>query len=107
MFSTERIAGFWLPLIFGTVFFLIGWALPLVAHDPPSWVSKAAFIVAGLLVFVAVLMGRRIGKRVSPDAEGVTIRGSFNQNVTSRNQEGGVTAHSINIGNDHGRPSQT
>jgi membrane protein implicated in regulation of membrane protease activity len=104
MFSKDVIAGVWVPLALGLAFLIAGWALPLVAHDLPPWVPPAAFIVATLLVLVAVVMGRRIAKRASPAAESVTVRDSFNQNVTSHNQQSGVTAHSINVGNNNGRP---
>jgi hypothetical protein len=99
----DFLLGVWIPIVLGIVSVLCGWGLTKIENNLPAWAPTAAFALSAILFVLAIALGFIATRRGSPIAIDSSKRGAednaplvINQNVTSRHQSGGVTAHTIN-----------
>lgn len=101
MFQRDFLLSVWIPIVLGIVSVLCGWGLTKVENNLPAWAPTAAFALSAILFVLAIALGfiaTRRGSSIDSSKRGTEDDAPLviNQNVTSRHQSGGVTAHTIN-----------
>lgn len=89
-------------LVVGSAILLGGWCFAwYFMTDQETWVRVVIGLLVGSFVFVVApetirrLSATEGGAPVTKKDDGKTV---INQNVTSHNQSGGITAHTVNVG---------
>jgi len=97
MFSRHAILNLWVPVLFGIVFALFGWDLSKFDNSLPPWTPVAAFVLACALFVVALTLGLSAVRRCPDAAKSPPPCFFKSEDVSSRNQSGGLTAHTVNL----------
>jgi hypothetical protein len=103
MFQRDFLQSVWIPVVLSGISVLCGWGLTKVENNLPVWAPTAAFLLSVGLFILAIVLGFFATRRGSSTAINPSRSGAedtallvVNQNVASRHQSGGVTAHTIN-----------
>jgi uncharacterized membrane protein len=104
MFSRYAILALWVPVLFGIVFALFGWDLAKFDNNLPPWTPVAAFVLACALFVVALTLGISAVRRCPDAAKAPPSVLIQSEDVSSRNQSGGLTAHTVNLRGKNEQP---